>query len=280
MGFLKKSSAPSELPNLAIDGIAADKPAAEPAKEAVAAEPVAEKKAEAAPAEPVAAAEPAKEAVAEPVADKPAEAPVAAEPVVEKEVEAPAAEAAAEPVVDKPAEAEAAPVAEPVVAEPVVAEPVAEKEAEAPVAEPVAESIKKVVDETLLENDDFPKTGFFDEILEDINGGLADTEKLEDWYEKKFVNEDVVGNMKGYWEGNKSDIIIKSFGAEYKRQINDKVKVLQKLEEDWREIYFRLVKKEEEMKKEERELKETVSEFVNLCKGRKHNGEEEKKQEE
>ena len=90
-------------------------------------------------------------------------------------------------------------------------------------------------------------------------------------------DEDVVSNMRGYWEGNKADIIIESFGAEYKRQINEKVKILRGLEEDWREIYFGLVKKEEEMKKEERELKETLSEFVNLCKRRNGNGKSKKK---
>lgn len=143
---------------------------------------------------------------------------------------------------------------------------------------PVHERIKNVIGENADGDDELSKSSFFDNVLEDINGGIADVGKLEDWYEKKFVKEDVVSNMKGYWEGNKADIIIKSFGAEYKRQITDKVKILQELEEDWREIYFRLVKKEEEMKKEERELKETVSEFVNLCKRRNECGEEKKKE--
>ncbi len=140
---------------------------------------------------------------------------------------------------------------------------------------PIHENVKELINEDISHSNDsdknggFPKSSFFDDVLEDINGGIADVGKLEDWYEKKFVKEDVVSNMKGYWEGNKADIIIQSFGAEYKRQINDKVRALRELEEDWREIYFRLIKKEEEMKKEERELKETVSEFVSLCKRRK-----------
>lgn len=139
------------------------------------------------------------------------------------------------------------------------------------------DDVKKVIDK--VGDDKLSKNSFFDNVLEDINSGIADVEKLEEWYEKKFVGEDVVSNMKGYWEGNKADIIIQSFGAEYKRQINDKVSVLRELEEDWREIYFRLVKKEEEMKKEERELKETVSEFVNLCKKRNNHDETEKSEE-
>jgi hypothetical protein len=126
-----------------------------------------------------------------------------------------------------------------------------------------------------------PKSVFFDQVLDDINGELKDLGNIEDWYESKFLKQDVVSNMKGYWEGNKADIIIESYGAEYKRQINEKVRILKNLEEDWREIYFKLVKKEEEMKKEERELKEVLSEFVNLCKRRKDYGEkkEERKEE-
>jgi hypothetical protein len=136
------------------------------------------------------------------------------------------------------------------------------------------EEIKKQIDEHL--GDDFiKKAGFFDKILEDVNGEIDDLGKLEDWYEKKFLPQNIVSNMRGYWEGNKADILIQSFGAEYKRKINEKIKALQVLEGDWREIYFKLIKKEEEMKNEERELKETLSEFVDLCKRRKH-GEEKK----
>lgn len=221
MGFLKKSNAPSELPNLAIDGLASSEPVKEP--QAVA---------------------PSKPSDPSPVQDKPVVAAPVVAPVVEEKKEAP---------VENHSE-------------------VSHEKA----VVPPHKDIEKVIDENILGDDKSMRTGFFDEILEDINGGIEDTEKLEDWYEKKFMKEDIVGNMKGYWEGNKADIIIKSFGAEYKKQIKDKVKSLRELEEDWREVYFRLVKKEEEMKKEERELKEIVSEFVNLCKRRNHNEEGEK----
>lgn len=175
------------------------------------------------------------------------------------------------------------PVSEPVLQQPVNA-PISNTEKVSLVSSdkgiPSVPSIKKkegLINENLVKDEKFSKNSFFDDILEDINGELPDNEKLEDWYEKKFVDEDIVSNMKGYWEGNKADIIIQSFGAEYKREINSKVRALRELEEDWREIYFKLIKKEEEMKKEERELKETVSEFVNLCKRRKDDDSEEKK---
>ena len=222
MGFLKKSSAPSELPNLAIDslGVSAAKEDIQPTVQV-----------------PVNVAQP----IGQPI--------VAPASVVPKKL------VGGEDYLE-----------------------VSHDEA----VKTVHEDINKIVDENTcssrnnldgFNNDKIKRMSFFDEVLKDINSGIKDVGKLEDWYEKKFVGEDVVSNMKGYWEGNKADIIIESFGAEYKRQINDKVKVLRELEEDWREIYFRLVKKEEEMKKEERELKETLSEFVNLCKERKHGNE-------
>lgn len=136
------------------------------------------------------------------------------------------------------------------------------------------EEIKQQISSHLSDSESVTQEGFFDKILEDINGEIEDLGKLGDWYEKKFLPQDVISDMKGYWEGNKADIIIKSFGAEYKKKINEQIGSLQTLEEDWREIYFKLIKKEEEMKKEEKELKNTLSEFVNLCK-RKKTGDEE-----
>lgn len=121
-------------------------------------------------------------------------------------------------------------------------------------------------------SEDSSRPKFFDKILNDINGEIQDISNLENWYENKFESEDIVSNMKGYWEGNKADILIQSFGNEYKKKINEDIKELQRLEEDWRVIYFGLIKKEEEMKKVEQELKSNLSEFVDLCKRRK-NGE-------
>jgi hypothetical protein len=242
MGFLKKSSAPSELPNLAIDGISPrDNSTTDELNRDVSVKKT----------EPV---------ISAPVATQPL-------PVLE--------DIPAQPIAPKPI---AQPSVAPVTEEPkkeVAGEDYLEVSHDEAAGKLIHADIKKVINENVLgDGSRFKKESFFDEVLEDINGGIADVGKLEDWYEKKFAGEDVVSNMKEYWEGNKADIIIESFGAEYKREINDKVKVLRELEEDWREIYFRLVKKEEEMKKEERELKETLSEFVNLCKKRKHGAEE------
>lgn len=119
---------------------------------------------------------------------------------------------------------------------------------------------------------------FFDQVLDDINDGIQDLGKLEGWYKDKFSSQDIISNMKGYWEGNKADIIIQSFGNEYKKKIKENIKVLQTLEEDWRVIYFQLIKKEEEMKKVEQDLKSTLSEFVDMCKDRRVKDEHKEKE--
>jgi hypothetical protein len=138
------------------------------------------------------------------------------------------------------------------------------------------EDIKKQISEHVDKGDEELQDGFFDKILDDVNEEVGDLDKLGEWYEKKFLQQDAVSDMKGYWEGNKQDILIQSFGEKYKKEINERIKILKKLEGDWRGIYFKLIKKEEEMKKEERELKDTLSEFVDLCKRRK-NGEKKTK---
>jgi len=239
MGFLKKSSAPSELPDLAIKSLGASAPVAPPVNHTNSNhEP---SLVQGAPFQPL--------PVLEPIPTHPAPSPIPVATTV--------------PV--RPEKKE------------VAGEDYLEFSENAIPKSPAHDDIKDAINKNLLkasEGGKLSKAGFFDQVLNDINGELKDVGQLEDWYEKKFMKENVVSNMKGYWEKNKADIIIESFGSEYKRQINEKVRVLQNLEEDWREIYFKLVKKEEEMKKEERELKEVLSEFVNLCKRKRNNGEE------
>jgi len=220
MGFLKKSKAPDELPDLALDS-----PAKSPVKSTKVAEPV-----------------------------------VAVEPVEPIEPVVPAVVPEDPPVNSKLHHKKV--------------KEVAKKDPPKTVAHGEKmkgehEDIKKQISEHVDKGDEVLQDGFFDKILDDVNEDIGDLDKLGEWYEKKFLRQDVVSDMKGYWEGNKEDILIQSFGAKYKKEINERIKILQKLEGDWREIYFKLIKKEEEMKKEERELKDTLSEFVGLCKGRK-----------
>jgi len=129
-----------------------------------------------------------------------------------------------------------------------------------------------------MAQEDKEREGYFSKVLEDINGEMGDIGNLGDWYNEKFSQQDVVSDMKSYWEENKADMIIRSFGSEYKKKISAKLERLRQLEDEWREIYFGLIKKEEEMKREEKMLKETVSEFVELCKRKKQLNEEETKE--
>ena len=46
-----------------------------------------------------------------------------------------------------------------------------------------------------------------EKVFDDINGEIKDVGKMETWYEDKFMKEDVISNMKGYWANNKADII-------------------------------------------------------------------------
>ncbi|RMD45314.1 hypothetical protein D6829_02615 [Candidatus Pacearchaeota archaeon] len=128
------------------------------------------------------------------------------------------------------------------------------------------EALKEIEE---IDKESLGKDSFFNKILEDLNTEIEDLGKLEDWYRTRLASKDVVSDMKYYWEENKAGLLIKSFGSEYKKKITEKIEKLQKLEEEWRAIYFRLIRKEEEMKKEEKELKEILSEFVELCKRRK-----------
>jgi hypothetical protein len=235
MGFLKKSSAPSELPDLAISDADGSQGIVPPQSDLP---PL--------PAQQEVPVQTQEAPAVVPQRAPPTVVPASAVPQQQREVpgedyvEVSHAEAVQNAQNSKPKQAERGPVD--------------------------TSNIREVLNTALPETHNSSRHGFFDQVLDDINEELKDVGQLQNWYEKKFSQENIVSNMKGYWEGNKADVIIESFGAEYKMQINEKIKALQDLEEDWREIYFRLVKKEEEMKKEERELKEILAEFVNLCK--------------
>jgi hypothetical protein len=109
---------------------------------------------------------------------------------------------------------------------------------------------------------------FFNKLLTDINEEIHDLGKLEGWYNNKFVNNDMVTDMKDFWEDKKHELVIKSIGKGFQDKINTRIESLQNLEKEWQDIYLTLIEKEEELKKEERELKSIVSEFMEMCKRR------------
>jgi len=114
-----------------------------------------------------------------------------------------------------------------------------------------------------------PSKSFFDELQKDITGELDNLERLEEWYEHKFLPQDIVSNMRRYWEGQKANSVLQILGKNFKDRINQKTAELQVLEKEWQNSYFDLIEKEEEIKEHEQDLKLILSEFVEVCKRKK-----------
>ncbi len=76
--------------------------------------------------------------------------------------------------------------------------------------------------------------------------------------------------MKEYWEKQKDTFITETVEKEFKQKINEKMNRLQKLEAEWQQIYIELIKKEEEMKKEEKKIKKIIKDFSQIF-GKKGN---------
>lgn len=111
--------------------------------------------------------------------------------------------------------------------------------------------------------------GFFNKLQEDINNEISNLNQLEKWYSNKFLPQDIVSDMRNYWEKQKSVSAISIMGRNFKEKITEKTEKLQQLEREWQATYFQLIEKEEEIRKEEQELKGILAEFVELCKSRK-----------
>src|SRR3989339_754121 len=87
--------------------------------------------------------------------------------------------------------------------------------------------------------------------------------------QKKDIKEDVSQKkdlIKGSLDNEKTNSIIKVLGKNFQEKISVKINHLQSLEKEWQNIYFDLIEKEEEIKDEEKELKELLAEFVKICK--------------
>jgi len=133
------------------------------------------------------------------------------------------------------------------------------REKEAETVKPATEKIEKSEEEN----------SFFNKLQGDLNNELTSLNKLENWYSNKFLPQDTVAEMKSYWEKQKEGSVIKIIGKNFKGKINEKTEKLQKLEKEWQGTYFQLIEKEEEIRKEEQELKKVLAEFVGLCKATK-----------
>ena len=108
--------------------------------------------------------------------------------------------------------------------------------------------------------------GFFKELIKNMTEEGNDFDKVNSWYNKKFLSEDLVYQMKDYWAKQNPQIILNNLNTELKNKLLSKINKLHQLEKDWRSSYFNLITKEEEIRKEEKELKESLGEFISIYK--------------
>lgn len=108
--------------------------------------------------------------------------------------------------------------------------------------------------------------GFFKDLIKNSVEEMDNLDKLDEWYKTKFASKDLVLQLRDYWQNQKPELFMKTVGPEVKDRIIAKANQLHELEREWQGVYFSLLSKEEEIRKEEKELKEMLGEFVNLCK--------------
>ncbi len=119
--------------------------------------------------------------------------------------------------------------------------------------------------------------GYFKELIKSVTEDDNDVNNLESWYKNEFLPRDMVFQMREYWQKQQPEILMKNVSGELKQKLMMKTERLHTLEKEWQEIYFNLLSKEEDIRKEEKELKETLSEFMNLAKAVSGSNENEEK---
>jgi hypothetical protein len=120
--------------------------------------------------------------------------------------------------------------------------------------------------EVLNEQNEQDDSGFFKEVMSSLVKDTKNLDKIESFYNNRFMTEDIVDQMKSYWENKKPELLLKSVGKDLKVKIAEQTEVLHKLEHEWQDIYFALLNKEEQIRDEEKELKQTITEFMDVCK--------------
>jgi hypothetical protein len=124
--------------------------------------------------------------------------------------------------------------------------------------ENVQDKSKWIVDEQ--------EKGFFKDLIKSVTEETENLDKLDAWYKNKFLPGDIVYQMREYWERQQPELLMKNVSGELKNKLMEKTNKLHKLESDWQETYFVLLSKEEQIRKEEKELKDALSEFISLFK--------------
>jgi hypothetical protein len=107
---------------------------------------------------------------------------------------------------------------------------------------------------------------FFNPLLDELKKENFDPAKINSWYQQRFSDKGAIDEMKEYWEKQKDEFITETIEKEFKERINERMNNLQKLEAEWQEIYINLIQKEEEMKKEEKNIKKIIKDFSEVFK--------------
>lgn len=130
----------------------------------------------------------------------------------------------------------------------------------------------KNVEQTPIRNlneNNFNQKSFFEDFQSALQGEISDLNSLENFYNKKFADRDILDDMKNYWAKQKTENVLELLGKNFQEKISEKVKLLQGIEKEWQELYFELIEKEEEIRNSEKELKDLLKEFMQICKNKK-----------
>ncbi|MDA3836628.1 MAG: hypothetical protein PF542_03320 [Nanoarchaeota archaeon] len=115
------------------------------------------------------------------------------------------------------------------------------------------------------------RKSFFSDLQKDISKEISDMNELDKWYDNRFSSSDVLDDMKTYWNKQKKQDVLEVLGQDFQKRINEKISKLQEVEKKWQSIYFDLVEVEEEIKDEEKGLKDLLKDFAKICKHKKKN---------
>ncbi|MGY4884311.1 MAG: hypothetical protein ACP5NZ_01905 [Nanobdellota archaeon] len=128
----------------------------------------------------------------------------------------------------------------------------------------VEPSVREIEKPKVKEENINVEKSFFSPLLAELRKENFDPSKINEWYQKKFSEKGAIEEMKEYWEKQKNTFITETIEKEFKQRISEKMNHLQMLESEWQEIYINLIKKEEEMKKEEKNIKKIIKDFSQL----------------
>lgn len=163
---------------------------------------------------------------------------------------------------DEVKKVEVLPKFEPVPQIEVIKEPVSYKPL--PVASPQGVTNVEEVKKALVEDKD--ESGYFKNLVKSITEETEDLDKLSSWYKNKFAPGDMVFQMREYWQKQQPELMMKNISGELKQKLSAKTERLHVLEKEWQEIYFSLLSKEEQIRNEEKELKDALAEFIDTLK--------------